>query len=129
MRYLVDTTIGDINILVRALKRYNKKGLVYLIFTIIPLLRSGEFNDEKIINNSIYIPFDKGFEHIYGKIHIEYYIDDNKIGFVLSDKIKYVLLSLYRFDSDIIDGIPIIDDTALFKYRVYKSILNNRKED
>lgn len=123
MRYSVDTTQGDINLLIKSLRRYNKKGLSYLITIILPKLREGKFNSEELENNLIYIPFDRLFEFIYGKLYIEYYIKDGEIKFILDDKTKYVIYSLYRANVSIIDGIPIIDDNALFKLEVYKNVI------
>lgn len=122
MRYSIDTTQGDINLLIKSLRRYNKKGLSYLIAVILPKLREGKFDSEELENNLIYIPFDRIFEFIYGKLYIEYYIKDGEIKFILDDKAKYVIYSLYRANVSIIDGIPIIDDNALFKLEVYKNI-------
>ena len=122
MRYSIDTTQGDINLLIKSLRRYNKKGLSYLITIILPKLREGKFGSEELENNLIYIPFDRIFEFIYGKLYIEYYIKDGEIKFILDDKAKYVIYSLYRANVSIIDGIPIIDDNALFKLEVYKNI-------
>lgn len=122
MRYLIDTTQGDINLLIKSLRRYNKKGLSYLVAVILPKLREGKFDSEELENNLIYIPFDRIFEFIYGKLYIEYYIKDGEIKFILDDKAKYVIYSLYRANVSIIDGIPIIDDNALFKLEVYKNI-------
>lgn len=122
MKYSIDTTQGDINLLIKSLRRYNKKGLSYLIAIILPKLREGKFNSEELENNLIYIPFDRIFEFIYGKLYIEYYIKDGEIKFILDDKTKYVIYSLYRANVSIIDGVPIIDDNALFKLEVYKNI-------
>lgn len=122
MKYSIDTTQGDINLLIKSLRRYNKKGLSYLIAIILPKLREGKFNSEELENNLIYIPFDRIFEFIYGKLYIEYYIKDGEIKFILDDKAKYVIYSLYRANVSIIDGVPIIDDNALFKLEVYKNI-------
>ena len=128
-KYAFDSTYGDMNLVLKALKRYNKKGLVYLCFTIFPLLRNGDLDNELVKDGKIYVQSSKAFEYIYGKIIIDYKVVNNNIYFKISDKLKYVLLSLYRYDSKIVDGIPIIDDTAMFKYNVYKSIINSKKED
>jgi len=125
MKYFVDINEGDIRLVIRALRRYNTKGVKYLFFTIFPLLRDGNFENEEISNNRFYIPWDKSFEFVYGKIYVEFSVlENNKIYFILSDKIKYILYSLYHTAVQIVDGIPIIDENALFKYNVYKNIKN-----
>lgn len=125
MKYYVNITDNEMRTVISALRRYNKMGTKYLFFTIFPLLQNGDFDNEYIQGNKFYIPSDKSFEFVYGKLYIDFYIyDNNKIDFVLNDRTKYVYYSLYQSEVKIVDGLPIIDDNALFKYTMYKKLKN-----
>ena len=125
MKYYINIAESEIRTVISALRRYNTMGTKYLFFTIFPLLQNGDFNNEHIQGNKFYIPSDKSFEFVYGKLYIEFYIyDGNKIDFVLNDRTKYVYYSLYQSSVRILDGLPIIDDNALFKYKMYKKLKN-----
>lgn len=129
MTYYINIKEGEIRTVISALKRYNTMGTRYLFFTIFPLLQNGEFNNKDIHDNKFYIPSDKSFEFVYGKLYIDFYIyDGNKIDFVLNDRTKYVYYSLYQSSVKVIDGLPIIDENALFKYRMYKKLRNRQEE-
>jgi len=125
MKYYINIAESEIRTVISALRRYNTMGTKYLFFTIFPLLQNGDFENEHIQGNKFYIPSDKSFEFVYGKLYIEFYIyDGNKIDFVLNDRTKYVYYSLYQSSVRILDGLPIIDDNALFKYKMYKKLKN-----
>lgn len=119
MKYVINKEDINYRLIVSTLKVYNMLQYKKLVFEIIPKI----MNKEEV-ENPIYIKFSDVFEFVYGKVYIEYKIEDNKIKLdvlnrELFDKLHATLLKTYK-------GVPIISDEYISKvdfYYNFKSII------
>lgn len=117
MTYIV--SLVDYGLISSVLKKYNMVAFKYLAFNIIPQLRRGIFQGERLEENKYFLelPFDDLFKKVYGTVGIIYTINGNKIDFEINN--EDLFFELYRRICPIVNGVPVINDKAQFKVNMY----------
>lgn len=100
----------------KALSKYNKLAYKEILFTVLPKLREGDFTKDNDTTLKHYLPCDDKFKRLYGDLYLVYHVDYIKHEVVLDNiEPEDILKKCYTKYLDIIDGVPIADDKALFK--------------